>query len=117
MKLTDYLIVLIIPAVMLACGTVSKNFPPGSINSIYGYRTARSMQSEESWKKAQKYMSKFFADYGMISFLSGIALSALCLAFFKRDYMPEVIMLIQTLGISAIFPIVETKLKNEIKNK
>ncbi|MEQ8909994.1 MAG: SdpI family protein [Vicingaceae bacterium] len=33
-------------------------FPPKSINSIYGYRTKRSMQSQRNWDFSQKYSSR-----------------------------------------------------------
>lgn len=39
---------------LLAAG-VMYSFPPKKINPLYGYRTIRSMKSQESWDFAQRY--------------------------------------------------------------
>lgn len=42
---------------MLA-GLVMLKFPPSKINFIYGYRTPRSMKSQERWDFAQRYAAR-----------------------------------------------------------
>lgn len=49
----EYPVIIIILFVM----TLFKIFPPKSINSAYGYRTANSMKSQAKWDFAQKYSS------------------------------------------------------------
>ena len=39
---------------MIVAGWLLRRHPPASINSVVGYRTARSMASPESWRFAQK---------------------------------------------------------------
>ena len=39
----------------LMCGWLLKAKPPKSINGLYGYRTNRSMKSQEAWDFAQVY--------------------------------------------------------------
>jgi uncharacterized membrane protein len=41
-------------------------FPPKKINQIYGYRTKRSMSSQENWDIAQKFSSQLMLKQGLI---------------------------------------------------
>lgn len=111
MEFTDYITAIIIPIFSIICGLVTKKFPPRKINSFYGYRTTKSMKNDENWQAAQKYMSVFFIKYSIASLTMGILLSAVCLIAFRRNYMPDAIMLIQAMGILFVFPAVEPKLK------
>ena len=45
---------LLIPAIMLFFGTRFQRRSPEKINHIYGYRTARSMRNQETWKFAHE---------------------------------------------------------------
>ena len=40
---------LLIPLMMLGFGRRFQTHPPKSINSFYGYRTARSMKNRQNW--------------------------------------------------------------------
>ncbi|GAB2496190.1 SdpI family protein [Algoriphagus taiwanensis] len=39
--------------IFLLVGGMMKNYPPEEINGLYGFRTRRSMQSQEAWNFAQ----------------------------------------------------------------
>ncbi|MFD2940900.1 SdpI family protein [Flavobacterium notoginsengisoli] len=39
---------------------ITKLFPPKNINSLYGYRTTRSMKNKSNWDFAQKYSTNLF---------------------------------------------------------
>ena len=43
---------------MLFIAWLLKKYPPKKINHLYGYRTATSMKSQESWVFAQQYSAK-----------------------------------------------------------
>jgi hypothetical protein len=45
---------------MLVIRLVFLKFPPKNINSIYGYRTARSMKSQKIWDAANSYWTRLF---------------------------------------------------------
>ena len=47
-------------------GFIMLKFPPKKINSLYGYRTASSMKSNERWSFAQNYSSKEMIKLGFI---------------------------------------------------
>lgn len=109
--MAKYYLVFIVPFVFLICGIISQKKPPKNINSLYGYRTARSMRDKQSWDWAQKQMSVYFIFYAVASLVVGIALALLCRFLFDRDYMPCVILLLQTFGIYIILFVIENNLK------
>ena len=41
-------------------------FPPKKINHLYGYRTAKSMSSQERWDFAQKYSALRMLESGIV---------------------------------------------------
>lgn len=73
-------------------------FPPKKINSLYGYRTNKSMQNETIWQFANSFWSKQFLIYSAISFVA-----ALVLAYVnpKITWQPMAIMLL-SLAVSVI---------------
>lgn len=52
--------VLLIPGCMLYFGRRFQTRPPERINGGYGYRSTRSMQSQEAWDFAQVYSGRFW---------------------------------------------------------
>ena len=56
----------LIPALMLLFGWLFLRRPPRRINSIYGYRTARSMQNQETWEFAHQACGKIWFRAGAI---------------------------------------------------
>ncbi|MFT3794514.1 SdpI family protein [Flavobacterium sp.] len=51
-----------------------KFFPPRKINSLYGYRTTRSMQSDAHWQFAQRYSTARLLEAGLFSVVCGLAI-------------------------------------------
>lgn len=45
---------------------ITMKFPPKKINGIYGYRTSRSMKSQENWDIAQRYSSRLMLKQGLV---------------------------------------------------
>lgn len=50
------IILLLLPIIMFGCGHTWKRTGPKKINSMFGYRTARSMMNMESWHFAHRYI-------------------------------------------------------------
>lgn len=44
---------------------ISMKFPSKKINGLYGYRTSRSMKSQENWDIAQRYSSQLMLKQGL----------------------------------------------------
>jgi len=57
--------------IILAVGLIYKFFPPKKINNWYGYRTARSMNSQEVWEYANKLGPNLIFAGGFLSILVG----------------------------------------------
>ena len=56
---------LLILAVMIGFGMVCKKNPPKNINSWYGYRTSRSMASQEAWDFAHQVCGRIWRRWGI----------------------------------------------------
>lgn len=110
MFLFYFIELMIVPIIMVACGRLWKNHPPKSINKIYGYRTARSMKSKESWDFAHKY-------FGRILFRSGLGVAVLTiiiLLMFKNSSdstLGKAVIILLLLQVAAlIVPIIPTEM-------
>lgn len=89
-------------------------FPPKEINSLYGYRTKRSMKNPERWKFAQKYSA-----YEMMR--SGLALTILGFlsVFFSFPSMASMIigLTLMILTFVVLFFRVEKAIKERFSNE
>lgn len=56
---------LIVPLTMVGFGAVFLRRPPRKINGAYGYRTARSMASQEAWDFAHAYFGRLWKRMGL----------------------------------------------------
>lgn len=56
---------LLVGVIFIIAGAIMYKFPPKKINSLYGYRTATSMKSQEKWDFAQKYSAKMMMFVGL----------------------------------------------------
>lgn len=57
---------MLVPLIMLIVGISFSNHPPGTINGIYGYRTTRSMKSQEAWIFANTYFGVVWKKTGAV---------------------------------------------------
>lgn len=57
---------------MIIVGLISRYFPPKKINSLYGYRTSRSMKNDRNWQFAQTYSTKILMLSSFIYLLIGL---------------------------------------------
>lgn len=69
---------LLVPGIMMLFGWVFLKHPPQDINSLYGYRTTRSMKNQESWDFAQKHCGSLWLRIGIAMF----PLTVLAMLFF-----------------------------------
>lgn len=63
--------------VFILVGAIVYFFPPKKINHLYGYRTPRSMASQERWDFSQKYSSVLLIISGVIIVPLGVIISLL----------------------------------------
>lgn len=87
---------LFIPIIMILFGILMWFAPPKGRNKSYGYRTKRSMLSEEAWDYAQICMGKSW-------FVVGIVLVAVTLFLLPRISLDHGSLMITILSIQVVF--------------
>lgn len=106
---------LLIPVCMLFLGRRFQKSPPKTINSGFGYRSARSMRSQAAWDFAQVYSGRFWFRAGWPTLAVSLAWMLLLLG---RDIgavgaSAAVLTGLQLLPLLAVIPATERALKRE----
>ena len=57
---------LLLPVIMLVFGRLFQTRPPKTINGLFGYRTARSMKSQEAWDFAHRTCGRLWFKLGLV---------------------------------------------------
>lgn len=98
----------LIPILILVIGIIFQKHAPKEINGFIGYRTRRSMQSQEAWDYANKRMGEIWLALGVILLVVTIPLSLLL-----GENGVAVLVIAQTIAlILSIIP-VEMELKEK----
>ena len=96
---------LLLCGTMILFGWIFQNRPPQDINSLYGYRTARSMKTPETWEFAHQYCGRLWWRLGWISLAASAALHVLFLFVSWMEIGVCVLMFLQIIPLVwAIFP-------------
>lgn len=97
---------LIIHIGLLIISILYRLFPPANINFLYGYRTKRSMKSQDTWNESNRYAAN-----AMI-LLAAIGITLVLISRYMIDFpMGERYSgLLMIIGLVAIIPIVEIHL-------
>ena len=99
---------LLTPAVMLLFGWRFQKKPPKTINGLYGYRTARSMKSQETWDFAHRTCGRLWSRLGLV--LLPVSLLAM-LAVLGRGTAPVglacfvIVMIQMAVLVGSLFPV------------
>ncbi|MBX2965183.1 MAG: SdpI family protein [Cyclobacteriaceae bacterium] len=92
---------------ILVVAFLFKRFPPKKINHLYGYRTPRSMKSQEAWDLANAYSSNLLLIVSGLTCVVQVVLWSLML--------PEQAILwtcgFLVAGVIAVIPLTEIHLK------
>lgn len=68
----NLLIHLMFGPVLLLIGFLYKTFPPKKVNDLYGYRTARSMKSQQAWDMSNKLSAQLLMGAGGLTCLAQV---------------------------------------------
>ena len=60
------LVLLLVPVMMVGIGVLFQKKPPKKINSVYGYRTKRSMASQAAWDFAHRTCGRVWLQWGLV---------------------------------------------------
>ena len=58
--------ILMMPLLMIGFGLLFMKKPPKRINSLFGYRTKRSMMNQDTWDFAHQYCGKIWLVCGLV---------------------------------------------------
>lgn len=67
------IMVLLTPVSMIVLGRLFRKSAPKEINSVFGYRTRRSMMNMETWRFAHAYFGKLWFICGLILVIPSVA--------------------------------------------
>lgn len=94
--MNPYIYVLAVNGVLFFFSIIFYFFPPKKINSLYGYRTPKSMMNQEIWNYANKMFNSSFL------LCSGISFAVASLIVYlnpnqEQTWMPMVLLLLSLL--------------------
>ena len=75
----------LIPLTMIGFGAYFRKNPPKDINASFGYRTKRSMKSQDAWQYAHEHCGKIWYLLGLIILLLSFASMIVLYCFLNRD--------------------------------
>ena len=108
------LVILLLPLMMAGFGLLLMKNPPKKINSVYGYRTRRSVRSQETWDFAHYYFGKLWLVCGLVSI--PVFLIPICLVLGKSEQVISmtglIVLGLQTLLLLVTIILTERALKN-----
>lgn len=101
---------LMLGPMMLVLAFLFKRFPPKKINYWYGYRTPRSMRSQEAWDFANQYSSNALVGVCVLTCLVQVIL------YFLLDHKASLLgsSVFLAVALTLVIPLTEMQLK---KNK
>jgi uncharacterized membrane protein len=104
---------LLTPAMMIGFGKFFMKGGPKQINDAFGYRTTRSMKSQETWRFAHQYSSKIWFYSGLA--LLPISIAAMLFVYGKSVDMTGIagliIVIAQMIVMICAIPFTEATLK------
>ena len=109
---------LLIPLTMILFGSYFCRKIPSKINSVFGYRTARSMRNQETWKFAHIHYGKNSRRVGWLLLVGTVA--AMLLVYGQEiDFVGKVgsiVCFVQVISIIASMSPTEAALKRNFHN-
>ncbi len=98
---------LLIPVILIIAGRMMWKHCPKKINTVYGYRTRRSMKNMDTWRFAHNYCGKLWWKIGWVSLFPSVVVQ---IPFFESSedvigIVGGIICMVQVvILIASIFP-------------
>ena len=92
---------LLIPIMMVFFGITMKRQAPKNINYIFGYRTTRSMQNEDTWQFAHEHCGSLWFKIGLIMLIPTVLVH---IPFYNsnENIIGTVAMIVMTIQVIAL---------------
>lgn len=97
------IISVIVPLIVVLCGYLMKYHTLKEITELIGYRTKRSMSSQEAWCFANELCGELFLKGGLISILPSLALSLAGCFLFGNSNGVLISTVIECIQVALIF--------------
>lgn len=114
MKAGIFTACMIVPVIVLIVALISKFKPNPDINPTLGYRTKKSMSSQENWDKAQELSSKYLLISSIIVTIVSLIAGLIIVNKYEMPMLMVaycILTVIQVLAIVMVIPFVESQLK------
>ncbi|MGI6662749.1 MAG: SdpI family protein [Bacillota bacterium] len=69
---------ILVPFTMALIGARFRKNPPKRVNWFFGYRTSRSMKSQEAWDYANRRMGEVWWGTGLVTGIASVLVAAFC---------------------------------------
>jgi len=89
---------LFIPFILFIIGAIFQKYPPKTISRSFGYRTRRSLRSQETWNAAQELFGKYLFLLGL-ALLIAVPATLYC---FSSAFDPYILLLIYIIAESLL---------------
>jgi hypothetical protein len=113
--LLNFILSLLIPVIFIALGFGFWKHPPGEINPVAGWRTARAKRSQQTWDFANKLAGKCTLLLGVIELAVTLIVLVAVMGFDPDTVSPYIILLV--LIQSAFFAVVYADVERELKRR
>lgn len=98
-----------VPIIMILAGRMMFRHCPEEINSVFGYRTKRSMKSIDAWKFANDYCGRLWQKIGLISIVPTVAAQLLLLNKGKNAISIASLVIISVQAVILLITIIPTE--------
>lgn len=110
---------MLVPVIMTGVGFLFESHPPKTINGLYGYRTARSMKSQEAWIFANSCFGALWKRGGVV--MTVVSLIPCILSYWMDQNGQSIVSLIlitfQCIALAAgIYPVEKALKENFDQN-
>jgi len=111
----------LIGIIFLIAGVIQRYYPPQKINSLYGYRTERSMKDQQNWDEGNRYSAVLMIKASVILIVAGVILAWLLAQIDMGDdakMLIRVALMILSAAITVVvmFRCTEKHLKSTFKD-
>lgn len=105
--MTEVVLDQIVGLIILIAAIFYNKYPPRKINSLYGYRTLRSMKNKANWEYSNRLGATYMLWVGVLSVVVGTAITMLI----DSEYTGIINVIITCVALIGTIPVIESKLK------
>lgn len=110
--------ILVVPIVLVITALIFSKKQPGTINNLVGYRTKRSMESQEAWDYANRRMTTLMRTMSIIMLIASAVVGTVLFVLYLQGNMTEgiysiiitLVILLQTVCVCLTVPVIEKEL-------